>query len=105
RSRQPGSASVMMDGSLGEDGKTPTDYGYNVAVTKKVAGVAHACGVAVEGELGCLGSLETGQAGEEDGIGAEGTLSMEQMLTDPEEAADFVQRTKVDALEIGRAHV
>jgi len=106
RSIQLGFSSVMMDGSLGEDGKTPTDYEYNVAVTKKVAEIAHACGVSVEGELGCLGSLETGQAGEEDGIGAEGTLSMEQMLTDPEEAADFVQRTKVDALAIaiGTSH-
>lgn len=106
RSIQLGFSSVMMDGSLGEDGKTPTEYDYNVAVTKKVAEIAHACGVSVEGELGCLGSLETGQAGEEDGIGAEGTLSMEQMLTDPEEAADFVKQTKVDALAIaiGTSH-
>ena len=106
RSIQLGFSSVMMDGSLGEDGKTPMDYDYNVAVTKKVAEMAHACGVSVEGELGCLGSLETGQAGEEDGIGAEGTLSMEQMLTDPEEAADFVKQTKVDALAIaiGTSH-
>lgn len=106
RSMQLGFSSVMMDGSLGEDGKTPMDYEYNVAVTKKVTEIAHACGVSVEGELGCLGSLETGQAGEEDGIGAEGTLSMEQMLTDPEEAADFVKQTKVDALAIaiGTSH-
>jgi fructose-bisphosphate aldolase class II len=81
----------MMDGSLGEDGKTPTSYDYNVDVTKTVVDMAHACGVSVEGELGCLGSLETGQAGEEDGIGAEGTLDHSQLLTDPEEAADFVQ--------------
>lgn len=106
RSIQLGFSSVMMDGSLGEDGKTPMDYDYNVAVTKKVTEIAHACGVSVEGELGCLGSLETGQAGEEDGIGAEGILSMEQMLTDPEEAADFVKQTKVDALAIaiGTSH-
>lgn len=106
RSIQLGFSSVMMDGSLGEDGKTPMDYDYNVAVTKKVVEMAHACGVSVEGELGCLGSLETGQAGEEDGIGAEGTLSMEQMLTDPEEAAQFVKETKVDALAIaiGTSH-
>lgn len=106
RSIQLGFSSVMMDGSLGEDGKTPTEYEYNVEVTRKVAEIAHACGVSVEGELGCLGSLETGQAGEEDGIGAEGILSMEQMLTDPEEAADFVKRTKVDALAIaiGTSH-
>lgn len=106
RSIQLGFSSVMMDGSLGEDGKTPMDYDYNVAVTKKVVEMAHACGVSVEGELGCLGSLETGQAGEEDGIGAEGTLTMEQMLTDPEEAADFVKQTKVDALAIaiGTSH-
>lgn len=106
RSIQLGFSSVMMDGSLGEDGKTPMDYDYNVAVTKKVAEIAHACGVSVEGELGCLGSLETGEAGEEDGIGAEGILTMEQMLTDPEEAADFVKQTKVDALAIaiGTSH-
>jgi fructose-bisphosphate aldolase class II len=106
RSIQLGFSSVMMDGSLGEDGKTPTDYDYNVNVTRKVVDMAHACGVSVEGELGCLGSLETGQAGEEDGVGAEGTLSHEQMLTDPEEAADFVANTGVDALAIacGTSH-
>ena len=106
RSIQLGFSSVMMDGSLGEDGKTPTSYDYNVDVTKTVVDMAHACGVSVEGELGCLGSLETGQAGEEDGIGAEGTLSHDQLLTDPEEAADFVKRTGVDALAIaiGTSH-
>lgn len=106
RSIQLGFSSVMMDGSLGEDGKTPMDYDYNVAVTKTVVDVAHACGVSVEGELGCLGSLETGTAGEEDGIGAEGILTHEQMLTDPDEALDFVKATGVDALAIacGTSH-
>lgn len=106
RSIQLGFSSVMMDGSLGEDGKTPASYEYNVDVTRRTVEMSHACGVSVEGELGCLGSLESGQAGEEDGIGAEGTLSMEQMLTDPEEAADFVKQTKVDALAIaiGTSH-
>ncbi len=106
RSIQLGFSSVMMDGSLGEDGKTPTDYEYNVDVTRRTVEMAHACGVSVEGELGCLGSLETGMAGEEDGIGAEGILTKEQMLTDPEEAADFVQKTQVDALAIacGTSH-
>ncbi|MAY01117.1 MAG: fructose-bisphosphate aldolase class II [Oceanospirillaceae bacterium] len=106
RSIQLGFSSVMMDGSLGEDGKTPASYEYNVDVTKRTVDMAHACGVSVEGELGCLGSLETGQAGEEDGIGAEGTLSHDQMLTDPEEAADFVKKTGVDALAIacGTSH-
>jgi len=106
RSIQLGFSSVMMDGSLGEDGKTPMDYDYNVAVTRKVVEIAHACGVSVEGELGCLGSLETGEAGEEDGIGAEGKLTHEQMLTDPEEAAEFVKATQVDALAIacGTSH-
>ena len=106
RSIQLGFSSVMMDGSLKSDGKTPADYQYNVEVTKSVSNIAHACGVSVEGELGCLGSLETGQAGEEDGIGAEGVLSMDQLLTDPEEAADFVKKTKVDALAIaiGTSH-
>ncbi len=106
RSIQLGFSSVMMDGSLGEDGKTPMDYDYNVKVTRQTVEMAHACGVSVEGELGCLGSLETGQAGEEDGIGAEGTLSHDQMLTDPEEAADFVKATQVDALAIaiGTSH-
>lgn len=106
RSIQLGFSSVMMDGSLGEDGKTPTSYEYNVDVTRRTVEMAHACGVSVEGELGCLGSLETGQAGEEDGIGAEGILTMEQMLTDPDEAADFVAKTGVDALAIacGTSH-
>ena len=106
RSIQLGFSSVMMDGSLGADGKTPMDYDYNVSVTKQTVDMAHACGVSVEGELGCLGSLETGQAGEEDGIGAEGTLDHSQMLTDPEEAAQFVKATDVDALAIaiGTSH-
>jgi fructose-bisphosphate aldolase class II len=106
RSIQLGFSSVMMDGSLGEDGKTPTDYAYNVAVTRRTVEMAHACGVSVEGELGCLGSLETGMAGEEDGIGAEGVLNHDQLLTDPEEAADFVKQTHVDALAIaiGTSH-
>jgi len=106
RSIQLGFSSVMMDGSLKEDGKTPADYDYNVTVTRQTVAFAHACGVSVEGELGCLGSLETGQAGEEDGIGAEGTLDHSQLLTDPEEAAQFVKETKVDALAIaiGTSH-
>jgi fructose-bisphosphate aldolase class II len=106
RSIQLGFSSVMMDGSLGEDGKTPMDYDYNAAVTRKVVELAHSCGVSVEGELGCLGSLETGEAGEEDGIGAEGKLTHDQMLTDPEEAAQFVKATGVDALAIacGTSH-
>ncbi|MFT7375112.1 MAG: fructose-bisphosphate aldolase class II [Oceanospirillaceae bacterium] len=101
-----GFSSVMMDGSLGEDSKTPTSYEYNVAVTKRTVEMAHACGVSVEGELGCLGSLETGEAGEEDGVGAVGKLTMEQMLTDPDEAVDFVAQTKVDSLAIacGTSH-
>ena len=99
-------SSVMMDGSLGEDGKTPKDYDYNVGVTRKVVEMAHACGVSVEGEIGCLGSLETGMAGEEDGVGAEGVLDHSQLLTDPEEAALFVKDTGVDALAIaiGTSH-
>lgn len=106
RSIQLGFSSVMMDGSLGEDGKTPMDYAYNVNVTRKVVEIAHACGVSVEGELGCLGSLETGEAGEEDGIGADCVLTHDQMLTDPEEAAQFVRETQVDALAIacGTSH-
>jgi len=106
RSIQLGFSSVMMDGSLGEDGKTPTSYEYNVDVTRRTVEMAHACGVSVEGELGCLGSLETGMAGEEDGIGAEGVLDHSQLLTDPEEAADFVKKTGVDALAIaiGTSH-
>lgn len=106
RSIQSGFTSVMMDGSLGEDGKTPTTYDYNVNVTRHVVELAHACGVSVEGELGCLGSLETGKMGEEDGHGAEGELDHSQLLTDPEEAADFVKKTGVDALAIaiGTSH-
>ncbi|MCO1332794.1 fructose-bisphosphate aldolase class II [Microbulbifer sp. OS29] len=106
QSIQLGFSSVMMDGSLEEDGKTPASYEYNVNVTQRAVEMAHAGGVSVEGELGCLGSLETGMAGEEDGVGAEGKLSQEQLLTDPEEAADFVQKTKVDALAIacGTSH-
>ncbi|MDF3839709.1 fructose-bisphosphate aldolase class II [Cupriavidus basilensis] len=101
-----GFTSVMMDGSLREDMKTPSDYGYNVEVTRRVCEMAHAVGVSVEGELGCLGSLETGQAGEEDGVGAAGTLSHDMMLTDPDQARDFVARTGVDALAIaiGTSH-
>ena len=101
-----GFTSVMMDGSLKEDGKTPSNYDYNIEVTTKTVEISHARGVSVEGELGCLGSLETGFAGEEDGVGAEGQLSHRQMLTDPEEAADFVAKTKVDALAIacGTSH-
>lgn len=106
RSIQLGFSSVMMDGSLHDDGKTPADYDYNVEVTRRTVEMAHACGVSVEGELGVLGSLETGEAGEEDGIGAEGKLTAEQLLTDPEEAADFVKATQVDALAIacGTSH-
>lgn len=106
RSIQLGFSSVMMDGSLGEDMKTPTSYEYNVDVTRAVVSMAHACGVSVEGELGCLGSLETGKAGEEDGSGAAGTLSHEQLLTDPDQAVDFVAQTGVDALAIaiGTSH-
>jgi len=106
RSIQSGFTSVMMDGSLMEDMKTPSSYEYNVDVTRKVAELAHACGVSVEGELGCLGSLETGKMGEEDGHGAEGELDHSMLLTDPEEAADFVTKTGVDALAIaiGTSH-
>jgi fructose-bisphosphate aldolase class II len=101
-----GFTSVMMDGSLLEDMKTPSDYEYNVEVTRRAVDMAHAVGVSVEGELGCLGSLETGTAGKEDGVGAEGQLAREQLLTDPEQAADFVRRTGVDALAvaIGTSH-
>ena len=101
-----GFSSVMMDGSLREDMKTPASYEYNLEVTKKVAEMAHAVGVSVEGELGCLGSLESGTAGEEDGSGAEGILSHDQLLTDPEQAVDFVRQTNVDALAIaiGTSH-
>lgn len=106
RSIQLGFSSVMMDGSLKDDGKTPSSYEYNVDVTRRTVEMAHACGVSVEGELGCLGSLETGEAGEEDGVGAEGKLSHDQLLTDPDEAAEFVQATQVDALAIacGTSH-
>lgn len=106
RSIQLGFSSVMMDGSLGEDGKTPTSYEYNVDVTRRVVQMAHACGVSVEGEIGCLGSLETGMAGEEDGVGAEGVLDHSQLLTSVEEARSFVADTNVDALAIavGTSH-
>jgi len=101
-----GFTSVMMDGSLQEDMKTPAAYEYNVGVTRTVVEMAHAVGVSVEGELGCLGSLESGEAGEEDGSGARGKLTHQQLLTDPEEAADFVAQTGVDALAvaIGTSH-
>ncbi len=106
RSIQSGFTSVMMDGSLMPDMKTPSTYEYNVEVTRKVVEMAHAGGVSVEGELGCLGSLETGMMGEEDGHGAEGKLDMDQLLTDPDQAADFVKKTGVDALAIaiGTSH-
>ncbi len=101
-----GFTSVMMDGSLLEDMKTPSTYDYNTATTAKVVEIAHAVGVSVEGELGCLGSLETGMGEKEDGHGAEGKLSRDQLLTDPEQAAQFVKATKVDALAIaiGTSH-
>jgi fructose-bisphosphate aldolase class II len=101
-----GFSSVMMDGSLMPDMKTVATYDYNVEVTRTVVDMAHAVGVSVEGELGCLGSLESGMAGEEDGSGAEGVLTHDMLLTDPEQAADFVQRTGVDALAIaiGTSH-
>ncbi len=106
RSIQLGFSSVMMDGSLHEDMKTPSDFDYNVKTTSIAVAMAHAGGVSVEGELGCLGSLETGMAGDEDGSGAEGKLSHSMLLTDPEEAAQFVKATKVDALAIaiGTSH-
>ena len=106
RSIQLGFSSVMMDGSLLEDQKTPASYEYNIEVTRTTVMMAHACGVTVEGELGCLGSLETGEAGKEDGVGAEGTLSMDQLLTDPDQAVDFVEMTGCDALAIaiGTSH-
>ena len=101
-----GFTSVMMDGSLEADGATPASYDYNVDVTAEVVKQAHAKGVSVEGELGCLGSLETGQGDKEDGHGFEGTLSHDQLLTDPEEAEQFVAATGVDALAvaIGTSH-
>jgi len=106
QSIRSGFTSVMMDGSLMSDGKTPASYDYNVDITRRVCENAHPIGVSVEGELGCLGSLETGDAGEEDGIGAEGKLSHDQMLTDPVQAKDFVAKTGVDALAIaiGTSH-
>ena len=101
-----GFGSVMMDGSLMSDGKTPASFEYNVDVTQKVVAMAHKIGATVEGELGCLGNLETGDAGEEDGVGAVGKLDHSQMLTDPEEAAVFVKATQLDALAIaiGTSH-
>jgi fructose-bisphosphate aldolase class II len=101
-----GFTSVMMDGSLKADGKTPADYDYNVKVTRDVAQMAHAMGVSVEGELGCLGSLESGEGEQEDGHGATGTLSHDQLLTDPDEAERFVAETNIDALAvaIGTSH-
>jgi fructose-bisphosphate aldolase class II len=106
QSIRSGFTSVMMDGSLMSDGKTPASYDYNVAITRRVCENAHPIGVSVEGELGCLGSLETGEAGEEDGIGAEGKLTHDMMLTDPVQAKDFVEKTGVDALAIaiGTSH-
>ncbi len=106
RSIQSGFTSVMMDGSLEADCKTPASFEYNVAVTSEVVKMAHAGGVSVEGELGCLGSLETGEMGEEDGHGAEGKLDLDMLLTSVEEAADFVKATNVDALAIaiGTSH-
>src|ERR1700744_4224245 len=103
---QFGFTSVMMDGSLKADGKTPADYDYNVAVTKQTVDMAHACGVSVEGELGVLGSLETGMGEKEDGHGFEGKLDHSQLLTDPDQAVDFVRATGVDALAIamGTSH-
>ena len=101
-----GFTSVMMDGSLREDAKTPADYDYNEGVTNQVVDMAHMIGVSVEGELGCLGSLETGAGEPEDGHGAQGTLDREQLLTDPAEAERFVRATQVDALAvaIGTSH-
>ena len=101
-----GFSSVMMDGSLEADGKTIASYEYNVDVTRKVVDMAHQVGVTVEGELGCLGSLETMQGDKEDGHGTDAVMTREQLLTDPEQAADFVQRTRLDALAIaiGTSH-
>lgn len=101
-----GFSSVMMDGSLQADGKTIASYEYNIEVTRKVVDLAHTLGVTVEGELGCLGSLETMKGDKEDGHGTESTMTMEQLLTDPEQAADFVKRTQLDALAIaiGTSH-
>jgi len=101
-----GFSSVMMDGSLKEDGKTVSDYEYNWQVTRKVVDMAHKMGVSVEGELGCLGSLETMRGDKEDGHGAEVTMTRDMLLTDPDQAADFVKRTQLDALAIaiGTSH-
>jgi fructose-bisphosphate aldolase class II len=101
-----GFTSVMMDGSLMADGKTVASYDYNLDVTRKVVQMAHALGVTVEGELGCLGSLETMKGDKEDGHGAEGTMTREMLLTDPDQAADFVRNTQLDALAIaiGTSH-
>jgi fructose-bisphosphate aldolase class II len=101
-----GFSSVMMDGSLQADGKSIASYDYNIGVTQKVVEMAHAIGVTVEGELGCLGSLETMKGDKEDGHGAEGTMTREMLLTDPDQAADFVQQTQLDALAIaiGTSH-
>ncbi|WP_136656710.1 class II fructose-bisphosphate aldolase [Nitratireductor sp. XY-223] len=101
-----GFTSVMMDGSLEADAKTPASYEYNVAITERVSRMAHWVGASVEGELGVLGSLETGESEAEDGHGAQGALSQDQLLTDPDQAVDFVTRTKVDALAIacGTSH-
>ena len=101
-----GFSSVMMDGSLEGDGKTIASYDYNVDVTRQVVDLAHARGITVEGELGCLGSLETMKGDKEDGHGTDSTMTREQLLTDPEQAADFVQRTQLDALAIaiGTSH-
>ncbi|PZO92906.1 MAG: fructose-bisphosphate aldolase class II [Haemophilus parainfluenzae] len=103
---QMGFSSVMMDGSLREDAKTPSTYDYNIQVTRTVVDFSHACGVSVEGEIGCIGNIETGLAGEEDGVGAEGILDRDHLLTDVEEAAAFVRDTGVDALAIaiGTSH-
>jgi fructose-bisphosphate aldolase class II len=98
-----GFSSVMMDGSLMDDGKSIADYDYNLDVTRKVVGIAHAIGVTVEGELGCLGSLETMRGDKEDGHGADGTMTKEMLLTDPDQAADFVKVTQLDALAIAIA--
>ena len=101
-----GFTSVMMDGSLEGDAKTPASYEYNVAVTREVVNIAHRFGVSVEGELGVLGSLESGEGEKEDGHGAEGKLTLDQLLTDPDQAVDFVQRTGIDALAVamGTSH-
>ena len=101
---QAGFTSVMMDGSLEADAKTPASYEYNLDITSEVTAIAHDIGVSVEGELGCLGSLETGEGEKEHGHGFEGSLSKEQLLTDPDQAVDFVTRTRVDALAIAICH-